>query len=154
MKVLVIGGGVIGVTTAYFLSQAGMQVTVLEGREQAGLETSAGNAGLLSPSDAFAWASPSSLIMAIKSLLNPDLGIRYKFQLDPMLWRWSAEFLYQCLPSKWEYNSDIKYQMAEYSLRMLSELRRDTGIDFDVSDNGIVYASRDTEALKRFKTAF
>jgi D-amino-acid dehydrogenase len=154
MKVLVIGGGVIGVTTAYFLSQAGMAVTVLESRERGGLEASAGNAGFLSPSDAFAWASPSSLKLAIRSLLNPELGIQYKIGFDPMLWRWSLEFLGQCRRSKWERNSHIKYRLAEYSLHMLNELRRNTKIDFDASDKGIVYASRDTEALKDLKLHF
>ena len=152
MNVLVIGGGVVGVATAYFLSQAGMEVTVLESRDQAGLETSAGNAGLLSPSDAFAWASPSALRIAIKSLVNPELGIRYKLRLDPELWRWSAAFLYQCTFEKWVRNSEVKYRMAEYSLCMLEELRRNTGIKFDSSDNGIIYASRDRKLFDELDT--
>lgn len=154
MNVLVIGGGVVGVTTAYYLSQAGLKVTVLDGREHAGLETSAGNAGLLSPSDAFAWASPSALKLAIKSLVNPDMGIRYKLQADPALWRWSAAFLLQCRYSNWKRNSNIKFHLAEYSMRMLEALRENTGIEFDAADNGIFYASRDPGAFDELKRHF
>ena len=154
MDVLVIGGGVVGVATAYFLSQAGLSVTGVESRECAGLEASAGNAGLLSPSDAFAWASPGSLKLAIKSLVHSDLGIQYKLRVDPKLWRWSTEFLYQCTHDKWLKNSDSKYCLAEYSLSQLEELRRDTDIGFDVSDAGILYASRDQQSLNELKSHY
>jgi len=141
-------------TTAYYLLQAGMTVTVLERRENAGLETSAGNAGLYSPSDAFSWASTSALKLAIRSLINPDLGIQYKLRFDPMLWRWSVSFLGQCRHSAWRRNSEAKYRLAEYSLYMLNKLRDDTRLDFDVSDQGIVYACRDTAALEGLKQHF
>ncbi len=154
MNVLVIGGGVIGVTTAYYLSKAGMNVTVIDSREAAGLETSAGNAGFFSPSDAFSWASPSVLKMAIQSLLNPDLGIKYNFRFDPMLWRWSLAFLVQCRRGNWEKNSDVKFRLARYSLEMLHELRNDTGLDFDARDRGIAYACRDASALKALQRHF
>ena len=76
MNVVVKGGGVVGVTTAYYLAQAGANVTVLEAQQQQGdFGATAGNAGFLSPSDAFAWASPSALKLAIKSLLNRELGV-------------------------------------------------------------------------------
>ena len=98
MNVLVIGGGVVGVTTAYYLSQKGLNVTVLEAQEKdVDFGVTAGNAGLLAPSDAFAWASPSALKLATKSLLNAQLGIQYKLHMDPALWRWTASFLSQCL---------------------------------------------------------
>lgn len=154
MDVLIIGGGVVGVATAYFLSQAGMSVTVVEHQAQAGLEASAGNAGLLSPSDAFAWASPAALKMAVRSLVNPDLGIQYKLRVDPKLWRWSAAFLYHCSPHKWLQNSDTKFRLAEYSLSQLEKLRRDTGIEFDVSDAGILYASRDQQSFNGLKNHY
>lgn len=154
MNIVIIGAGVVGVATAYYLSEAGFNVTVIDKREQAGLETSVGNAGLISPSDAFAWASPASLKLAITSIFNPDLGIRFKPQLDPMLWRWSAEFMAQCTQSKWEINSDIKYRMAAYSLELIKTLRQETGISFDELDNGIAFATRDENALQDLKKQF
>lgn len=154
MNVLVIGGGVVGVTTAYYLSKAGMSVRVVDSREAAGLETSAGNAGLFSPSDAFAWASPTALKMALQSLINPDMGIKYKLRLDPALWRWSLAFLGQCRHANWTKNSDSKYRLARYSLEMLDDLRSDTGIDFDAGDDGIAYACRDASTLAALKKYF
>jgi D-amino-acid dehydrogenase len=155
MHVLVIGGGVVGVTTAYYLSQKGMNVTVLEAQEKGGdFGATAGNAGLLSPSDAFAWASPSALKVAIKSLFNPELGIQYKLHMDPALWRWTASFLSQCRSSKWVQNSDSKYRLAQYSIDMLAELRLATNINFDASDQGIAYASRSPRDLEKLSRHF
>ena len=155
MNVVVIGGGVVGVTTAYYLAQAGANVTVLEAQQQQGdFGATAGNAGFLSPSDAFAWASPSALKLAIKSLLNPELGVKYKFHMDPALWRWTASFLYQCRRSKWMQNSDCKYKLAQYSIDMLADLRQATQINFDASDQGIVYASRSASELKKLSHHF
>ncbi len=155
MKVLVIGGGIVGVTTAYYLAQAGMDVTVLEAQEEHGdFGATAGNAGFLSPSDAFAWASPSALKVAIKSLLNPELGVQYKFHMDPALWAWTASFLSQCRPSKWAKNTDSKYRLADYSIEMLQELRSITKINFDVSDQGISYASRSAGELEKLTKHF
>ncbi len=155
MNVVVIGGGVVGVTTAYYLAQAGMDVTVLEAQEQYGdFGATEGNAGFLSPSDAFAWASPSALKLAIKSLLNPELGVQYKFHMDPALWGWTAAFLSQCRRSKWVQNSDSKFKLAQYSIDMLAELRLTTNIDFDVSDQGIVYASRSASELQKLSQHF
>ena len=137
MNVLVIGGGVVGVTTAYYLSQKGLNVTVLEAQEKdVDFGATAGNAGLLAPSDAFAWASPSALKLATKSLLNSQLGIQYKLHMDPALWRWTASFLSQCRSSKWVQNSDFKFRLAQYSIDMLADLRLTTNINFDVSDQG------------------
>ena len=155
MKVLVIGGGIVGVTTAYYLAQAGMDVTVLEAQEEHGdFGATAGNAGFLSPSDAFAWASPSALKIAIKSLLNPELGVQYKFHMDPALWGWTASFLSQCRHSKWVQNTDSKYRLADYSIEMLQELRSITNISFDVSDQGISYASRSAGELEKLSKHF
>jgi len=155
MNVLVIGGGVVGVTTAYYLSQKGLNVTVLEAQERDGdFGATAGNAGLLSPSDAFAWASPSALKAAIKSILNPQLGIQYKLHMDPALWRWTASFLSQCRSSKWVQNSDSKFRLAQYAIDMLAELRLTTNLNFDASDQGIAYASRSPSGLEKLSRHF
>ncbi len=147
MKVLIIGGGVIGVTAAYYLAKSGVSVTLLERCSAAGMETSAGNAGFVSPSDSFAWASPSALTMAVKSLIFPDMGIKFRPGLDPHILHWGLKFLSQCRPSKWRQNSDIKFRLAEYSLALIRELENETNIQFDTLDKGIIYACRDQKAL-------
>jgi len=83
MKVLVLGGGVVGIAAAYFLGRDGHEVEVIERRDKLASETSYGNAGLVSPGDSYAWASPAALAVFIKSLYRPDLGIKVRPSLDP-----------------------------------------------------------------------
>ena len=154
MKVLIIGGGVIGVTTAYYLMNAGVSVTLLERSSASGMEASAGNAGFVSPSDSFAWASPSALKVAIKSLIYPDMGIKFRPGFDPSILPWVLKFLGQCRPGKWRQNSDIKYRLAEYSLALMRELENETSIQFDAIDKGIVYACRDQKSLHELEHHF
>jgi D-amino-acid dehydrogenase len=154
VKVLVIGGGVVGVTTAYYLLKAGMSVTLLERSGAAGMEASAGNAGFLSPSDSYAWASPSAFKVVMKSLIHPDLGIKFRPGFDLHIVPWALKFLGQCRPSKWRWNSDIKYRLAEYSLALIRELEKETGIQFDALNKGIVYACRDQKALRDLERHF
>lgn len=148
MKVLVIGGGVVGAASAYFLGRSGAEVTVIERGRKAGDETSFGLAGLLSPSDANAWASPTALKMAAQSIFRKNSGIQYKLRFDPALWRWSLSFLAQCHPAAVIRNTTNKYRLAEYSMAMLKQVEEETGIDFDATSNGIFFPCRDEETLK------
>lgn len=147
MKVAVLGGGVVGVVTAYFLAEDGCQVTVIDRREDAALETSRGNAGLVTPSDSYAWASPDALRMAVKSLWRRDLGIQYKLRLDPRLWRWSLGFLAQCTPAAAHRNTLLKLRIASYSQDMLNRLLAATGIEHHGARNGVLYFFRTRESL-------
>jgi len=154
MRVLIIGGGVIGITTAYYLTKAGVSVTLLERSNASGMEASAGNAGFVSPSDSFAWASPSALKLAIKSLIYPDMGIKFRLGLDPHIIPWVLKFLGQCRPGKWRHTTDIKYRLAQYSLALMKELENETNIQFDAIDKGIVYACRDQKTLRELEHHF
>ena len=91
VKVAVLGAGVVGVATAYYLARDGHEVVLIERRARAAEEASFGNGGLISPSDSYAWASPDALKMAVRSLYRSDLGIKYKLRLDPRLWVWSLQ---------------------------------------------------------------
>ncbi|HSL49876.1 MAG TPA: FAD-dependent oxidoreductase, partial [Candidatus Deferrimicrobiaceae bacterium] len=83
MNVLVLGGGVVGVTTAYFLARAGHEVTILEEKDALGLEASAGNAGIIAPGHSFAWASPAAPRMLLRSLRGEETAIRVRLSADP-----------------------------------------------------------------------
>src|SRR5215472_351371 len=83
MKTLVLGGGVVGVTTAYFLAQSGHEVTILEEKAGLGLEASAGNAGIIAPGHSFAWASPKAPAMLFRSLRGDETAIRVRPAPDP-----------------------------------------------------------------------
>ena len=96
MRVLVLGGGVIGVTTAYYLARDGHEVTVVERHPAAAGETSYANAGLVAPAHAYAWASPKALKILFKSLFMKDQALRLRLRADPRMWRWGMQFLAQC----------------------------------------------------------
>ena len=96
MRVLVMGGGIVGVTTAYQLVQDGHEVVLVERREGAGLETSWGNAGMVAPGHSFAWSSPQAPMILLKSLFAKNQALRFRPSTDPRLWTWSLLFLRQC----------------------------------------------------------
>ena len=96
MKIIVLGAGVIGVTTAWQLLGDGHQVTVIERAGGPAQLTSFGNAGLVAPGHAFAWASPTAPGMMLRSLWRGDQAIRFRPRLSVRQWAWVARFLGQC----------------------------------------------------------
>jgi len=148
MKVVVLGAGVVGVASAYYLARDGHEVTLVERRAKAALETSYGNAGLYSPSDSYAWASPDALRMAVKSLWRSDLGIKYRLRLDPRLWLWSLRFLGQCTSAAAYRNTLIKLRLIAYSKDCLNRLVAETGVDYDGRSDGIAYYFHAREGLE------
>ncbi len=147
MKIAVLGAGAIGVTTAHCLAADGHEVVLVERRDKAATETSFGNAGLISPSDAYAWASPDALKMAVKSLYRSDLGIRYKLRLDPALWLWSLRFLTQCTHAAAHRNTLKKLALLRYSKERVNAIAEETGIAYDGRKAGILYYFRSAEGL-------
>ena len=147
MKVLVLGGGVIGVTTAYYLALEGHEVTVIERNAQVASETSYGNAGLVTPGDSYAWASPDALKTFIKSLVRRDMGIKVRPSLDPRLWSWSWKFLFECTNARARINTLRKLRITLYSRACLNELVEHTGVAYDAKDKGVFYLFRSQETL-------
>ena len=148
MKVAVLGAGVVGVATAYYLARDGHEVVLIERRAKAAEEASFGNGGLVSPSDSYAWASPDALRMAVKSLYRSDLGIKYKLRLDPRLWIWSLQFLGQCTNAAAGRNTLVKLRLISYAKDCLNEVVAETGVDYDGLSRGILYYFRSPEGLK------
>ena len=104
MKVLVLGAGVIGATTAWFLREHGHEVTVVERQSAAALETSYANGGQISVSHVEPWAAPKAPWQILKWLSRPDAPLLFRPTLDPRQWRWGIEFLLECLPSHTRWN--------------------------------------------------
>ncbi len=148
MKILVLGGGVVGVATAYYLAEDGHEVTVIDRQPRAASETSYGNAGLYTPGDSYAWASPEALKMAVKSLYRRDLGIKYQLRLDPRLWAWSWRFLFQCTRGQAYRNTLRKLRIALYSKQCLNALVQKTGIAYDGRQQGVIYFFRSLQSLE------
>jgi D-amino-acid dehydrogenase len=148
MRIIVMGAGVVGVTTAYELVKDGHEVVVLEGREAAGLETSWGNAGMVAPGHAFAWSSPQAPLILLKSLLSKNQALRFRPRADPQQWSWSLLFLRQCTHERARINTLRKHRLSVYSQEVLHETLEDCDLAYDRIDRGIVFFYRSAETLE------
>jgi D-amino-acid dehydrogenase len=149
MRVVVMGGGVVGVTTAYQLLRDGHEVVLLERRDEVAAETSFGNAGMIAPGHSFAWSSPRAPMILLKSLVLPDQALRFRPSLDPALWRWSALFLAQCTAERAARNTRAKHRIAAYSQSVLQETLAGEAIEYDRNTRGILYFYGSEAALER-----
>ena len=147
MRVAVLGGGVVGVAAAYYLSQDGHEVTLIDRHALPASETSYGNAGLVSPGDSYAWASPGALKMFVKSLYRSDLGIKVRPSLDPYFLLWTWQFLFQCTPGRAHINTLRKLRIAMYSKHCINALAQRTGVRYDSGHRGILYFYRSQASL-------
>ena len=149
MKVVIIGAGVVGVTTAYYLARSGHQVTVVEKETEAATLASAGNAGLIAPGHSFAWASPSAPKELLRSLTVDDTALRVNPFKAPGMMSWGLRFLRECNAERATKNTLVKLRLAQYSQRMLDQIAADEHIDYDDIHEGILYLYRDA---KRFES--
>ena len=148
MKTLVLGGGVVGVTTAYFLAKTGHEVTLLEEKEGVGLEATAGNAGIIAPGHSFAWASPRAPRMLWQSLRGGETAIRVRLNADPQLYAWGLRFLRECTTTRARRNTLIKLRLCQYSQRVLNEVVRAEAIEYQAIHRGAIYLHRDPVELE------
>ncbi len=148
MRVVVMGGGVVGVTTAYQLLHDGHEVVLLEKNPDVALETSWGNAGMIAPGHSFVWSSPRAPMILLRSLVLKNQALRFRPSLDPRLWSWSLKFLAECTEAKARRNTLRKHEIAVYSQRMLHETLAAEHIDYDRNDRGILYFYRDQRSLE------
>jgi D-amino-acid dehydrogenase len=142
VKILVLGAGVVGMAAAYYLAKDGHEVTVVDRHSGPAMGTSQSNAGLVSPGDATAWASPQALATFFKSLYRPDLGIKVRFSLDPQFILWTLRFLTQCTSARAHANTEVKLRLAFYARQCINEISQATGIAYDERKKGIVYFYR------------
>ena len=147
MKIIILGSGVIGTTSAYFLAQAGHDVTVIERQSGAGMETSFANAGEISPGLAAPWAAPGIPLRALQWLFMRHGPLVVRPRLDPTMWRWMAQMLGNCNVQRYETNKARMVRLAEYSRDCLVALRADTGIAYDERSKGTLQLFRDQRQL-------
>jgi D-amino-acid dehydrogenase len=148
MKTLVLGGGVVGVTTAYFLAKAGHEVTLLEQQEELGLEATGGNAGIIAPGHSFAWASPRAPRMLWQSLRGGETAIRLRLSADPQLYTWGLRFLRECTSERARRNTLVKLRLCQYSQRVLNDVVRAEAIEYHAITRGALYLHRDPAELE------
>lgn len=139
MKVIVMGAGVIGTATAWYLNQAGHEVTVLERNAGAARETSFGNGGQISVSHAEPWANPSAPLKLLKWLGREDAPLLFRLRADPRQWQWGLKFLLECPARRSLRNMVQLLNLGTYSRTCLQRLRQDTGIEYDHLSEGILH---------------
>ena len=164
MKVIVMGAGVIGVTTAYYLAKAGCEVSVIDRQPGAGLETSFANAGEISPGYASPWAGPGVPLKAVQWILDRHGPLVLRPQFDPAMWRWILQMLRNCTSRRYAVNKSRMVPIAEYSRDCLRELRAETGIAYDHRSQGTLQLFRkqsqldhiggDVDILKQYGVPF
>ena len=148
MKTLVLGGGVVGVTTAYFLAKAGHEVTVVEEKDALGLEATASNAGIIAPGHSFAWASPRAPRMLLQSLRGEETAIRVRLGPDLRLYTWGLRFLRECTAERARRNTLVKLRLCQYSQSVMNELVAAERLQYDAITKGALYLYRDAAELE------
>jgi D-amino-acid dehydrogenase len=149
MKVMVLGAGVVGTACAWYLRQAGHEVTVLERQPGPALETSFANGCQISVSHAEPWANPSSLLKVVRSLGREDAPLLFRLRADPLQWRWCLQFVRECRPARVAANLRQIVSLADYSRRSLQALRAETGIEYDSLTRGILHFYTDQQEFDK-----
>jgi D-amino-acid dehydrogenase len=147
MRIVVLGGGVVGVTTAYQLQRDGHEVVLLERNPEVASGASWGNAGMIAPGHSFVWSSPRAPMILAKSLMLKDQALRFRLSADPRLYAWTWGFLKECTAAKARRNTLLKHRLAAYSQKVLDEVVADEAIDYDRNTRGILYMHRSQKAL-------
>ena len=139
MRVIVLGAGVIGTTSAWYLARADHEVTVVDRQPEAALETSFANGGQISVSHSEPWANPTAPLKILRWLGREDAPLLFRPRADLDEWLWGARFLMECLPHRARRNTDAAFALALYSRDQLRQLRRDTAISYDSGASGILH---------------
>ncbi len=149
MKVIVLGAGIVGTASAWFLQKAGHEVTVIERQPGAALETSFANGGQISVSHAEPWANPSAPLKLLKWLGREDAPLLFRLRADWLQWRWGMAFLRECTAARTAENIRQIVSMAEYSRLTLQSIRAETGIQYDAETRGILHFYTDEAEFRQ-----
>jgi D-amino-acid dehydrogenase len=139
MKVLILGSGLLGVSSAYYLSQLGHEVTVVDRQAHPAAETSFANGGQISVSHAEPWANPSAPLKVLQWLGKEDAPLLFRIRADMRQWLWGLQFMRECTPARTKHNIEQIVRLGTYSRSMLQELRSATGLSYDERTQGILH---------------
>ncbi len=139
MKVIVLGAGLLGVTSAYFLREQGHDVVVIDRQATPAAETSFANGGQISVSHAEPWANPSAPLKVLKWMGKEDAPLLFRLRADMRQWLWGLQFLRECTPAKTKYNIEQIVRLGTYSRDTLQALRTHIGLHYDERTQGILH---------------
>jgi D-amino-acid dehydrogenase len=148
VSTVVLGAGVIGVATAWYLAEGGHRVTVLDRQPGAGLETSYANGGLVTPSMSDPWAAPGVPTLILKYWGREDAPFLLRARALPGMAGWGLRFLRNCTPARWRENTETVLRLGLYSRDALDALTAATGIKYDRSERGNLRVYQDGAVLE------
>ena len=139
MKIIVLGAGVVGTTSAWYLAKSGHEVTVIDRQPGAGLETSFANGGQISASHAVPWANPGAPLKILRWLGKEDAPLLFRLHADWQQIRWGLQFLRECTPGRTRENIRSLVTLGIYSRDQLQQLRAETKLQYDHLERGILH---------------
>jgi D-amino-acid dehydrogenase len=148
MRVIILGAGIVGVTTAYELMRDGCEVTVVEQLDAPAMFTSFANAGLVAPGHAYAWASPNAPKTLLRSLVDGSQALRFRPSLDPGLWSWTLKFLRECTAERAALNTRRKVRLCRYAQERLHDIVAREGLAYHGVTGGLLYLYRSQASFK------
>jgi D-amino-acid dehydrogenase len=148
MKAVVLGAGIVGITTAYELNRDGHDVTVIDREDQPASFTSYANAGLFAPAHAYAWSSPAAPAILLRSLWRNDQALRFRPTLDPSFWRWMWQFWSECTVERAALNTRRKARLCSYSLDVFHQTLQRAPVKYDGRKGGLLYFYRSQGAFE------
>lgn len=151
MKITILGSGVIGITTAYFLAKSGHKVVVIDRQAGAGEECSFSNAAQLSYCNAQPWANRGALKKGIKWMGKSDAPLRFRFNADLQMWKWLTRFVLNCTAAKEAENTKHILDLCMYSREVLHKHESDFNFDFDFKKTGKIFVFEKQADLESYR---
>lgn len=148
MRILVLGAGLVGVASAWYLSDDGHDVVVVDRQPGAARETSFANGGQISTSHAEPWANPGTPLKALQWLGREDSPLLWRLRADSAQWAWGLRFLRECTPGRTRENIVAILRIALYSRTLLKELRPRLGLEYDQLERGILHFYTDAREFE------
>jgi len=148
MRIVVLGAGIIGTTTAFRLAEAGHEVTVIDRQPDSGLETSFANGGLVTPATSDSWAAPGTPTKILKWLGRNDAPMLLRLSAVPGMLNWGIRFLANCRPEQWRRNTEAILSLALLSLAELRTLTEAEGLEYDRNPPGLLKLFRDPYSMQ------
>ncbi len=148
MTTIVLGAGVVGTATAWYLTKAGHDVILIERQSEAAMETSWGNGGIIHASEVEPWSQPGMPGKIIKWLGKEDAPLLLRYGAIPHMFRWGIAFAQNCTPERFRANALSNLHLALHSLKSLQEISAETGILYDRGTRGVLKIYRSAQSLE------
>ncbi|MCB1497843.1 MAG: D-amino acid dehydrogenase [Bauldia sp.] len=149
MKTIVLGSGIIGTTTAYYLAKAGHEVHVIERQPEAAMETSFANGGVLHTSEAEPWSRPGMPRAVLSWIGKEDAPMLLRLSALPSMWQWGLDFIRNCGVERYRKAVLVNLRLANHTLSLMDDVRKESGVEYDLMQKGTLKIYTRREALDK-----